>query len=100
MRVANSAELIISKNMNKSDARKNADAHLAANPLSAPDYSWVATDPVDLGDGWYFNYTFQHDGGLPKDQWAAFGGAPGFLIDKATGAIRDVSWEEHGDRGL
>ncbi len=86
--------------MNKSEAHKKAVEYLAANPIGDPDYSWVATDPVDVVDGWYFDYKFQHDGDLPQDQWESFGGAPGFLIDKVTEAIHDMSWEEHGARGL
>lgn len=86
--------------MNDSEARKKAAEYLAANPLENPDYSWVLSDSVDVGDSWYFDYSYEHNSDLPQDQWDAFGGAPGFFIDKVTGAIRDVSWEEHSDRGL
>ena len=59
------------------------------------DYEWTIAEPQDIGDKWYFDFTFKHEGELPEDKWESFAGAPGVTVDKNTGRAETVSWEEY-----
>jgi hypothetical protein len=54
-------------------------------------------EPIELPDAWYFDLRIEP---LSTDPLDAVGGAPGFLIDKASGEMRYVGWDEYSTRGL
>jgi len=81
--------------MNTLEAKKIAASHLEENPINHKDYSWVVTDPRNIGDNWYFDYQYRHNGGLNEEEWEGFAGAPGFLINKISGEVQDISFEEY-----
>ena len=55
----------------------------------------------ELPDGWYFDFRIEHVDGLPFESWDEhFVGAPGCMIMKADGSVRDIPWEEFQDRDL
>jgi hypothetical protein len=81
-------------------ARSIAQRHLDANPLGDPEYAWVLPAPREIPQGWYFDYMVKCLLDIPEEEWTTFLGAPGFLVSKASGEIRDVGWEELGDLGV
>lgn len=74
--------------------------HLDANPLDDPEYARVLPEPRETPEGWYFDYTVKCLLDIPEEDWTPFLGAPGFLVSKASGEIRDVGWDELGDLGV
>jgi|GEM_PF-6965988 len=80
--------------MNQFEARTLAQEHLDAEPFPDSDYVWVLTEPIDCGTHWYFDYTFEHIGKLPENEWKQFGGPPGFKIEKELGRVEVSSWSE------
>jgi hypothetical protein len=81
--------------MDSSKAIELANVYLKSHTIGHSDYEWTITDPQDIGDKWYFDFTFKHKGELPEDQWESLLGAPGFSVDKNTGVVETVSWEEY-----
>ena len=70
-----------------SEARSRAQAHIEANPLQHPEYRYVLREPVDLRNGWFFWYSYEHVDGLPQDRWEQFLGAAGFVVSKSNGDV-------------
>ncbi len=86
--------------MTREEATRIARRYLDAEPLPDPDYRWILGPAHDLGDAWFFDYTFENVRGLPESEWASFGGAPGFIVPKDGAAPHDLSWVEYSDREL
>lgn len=83
------------------DAAILAEQHVAALPPLHADYRVVLGARRELTDAWYYDYRIEHIAGLPFNEWTEqFAGAPGFVISKADGELRVVSWLEYQDRGL
>ena len=56
--------------------------------------SWITTEPVITSNGYYFEYKFELKNPIEP---ISFGGAPGFIINKKTGKLLDISWQEFND---
>lgn len=84
--------------MEQEKAIKRAEAFLNQMNLENRDkdkFKWVLTKPIDVGSAWYFDFTFQL---IDPEENVGVGGAPGFQIDKETGAVETVSWEDYHSR--
>lgn len=77
-----------------------AQRHLVANPLHDPEYAWIVPEPKETSEGWYFDYRVECLLDIPEEDWTTFLGAPGFLVSKSSGEVRDVGWDELGDLGV
>ena len=86
--------------MTREEATRIARRHLDAEPFPDPDYQWILAPAHELGDAWYFDYTFESVRGLPASEWEGYAGAPGFIVPKDGAAARDLSWEEYSDHEL
>ncbi len=98
--VAERPDVARRENMTREEATRSARRHLDAEPFPDPDYRWILAPAHDLGDAWYFDYSFENVRGLPASEWEGFVGAPGFIVPKDGAAPRDLSWEEYSDHEL
>ena len=81
--------------MNKAQAKQRAIRHLKTCVLMQKNFVWIVGDPKDLKDGWYFDYQSKPKGEVLHENWDTLGGLPGFIVDKESGDVRDVSWNEY-----
>ena len=75
-------------------AKTIAQRHLDANPLDDPEYAWILPKPEETAEGWYFDDMVRCLPDIPEEEWTTFLNAPGFLVSKSSGEIRDVGWDE------
>ena len=81
---------------NQEEIKKIARQHLIENPFPHSDYEWTLNgNLIELGNEYYFEYSFRHKNDLPPDKWEMFGGAPGFCVNKISGKVRDIRWDEY-----
>lgn len=52
---------------------------------------WILCDPVEKENVWYLDHQF-----VRKTQDSdMYGGASGFVVDKQSGKVADISWSEY-----
>ncbi len=83
------------KMIDKTEAISAAERYLAENPLPHEDYEWTTSEPIEVPEGWYFDFTIHCRLDLPEDEWEQFGGAPGFLVSKESGDITVLNWQTY-----
>ena len=80
--------------MNKSEVIEFAKEyiHLKNKESTIADFKWTVSDPVETEHSWFFNYEYELSN---QNINIAFGGAPGFTINKENGKISDINWDEY-----
>jgi hypothetical protein len=80
--------------LNVNAALKVADDHIAAQPTPLSGYRMVHCGPLEVDEGWYFDYGIECDLDIPESDREGFAGAPGFIVTRSNGELRIVSWGE------
>ncbi len=84
----------------RQQAEKIADKHVASLDDPGPGYHLSRRDPVVVDPGWYFDYTIVCDLNVPEAEQEQFAGAFGFVVDKHTGLVSEISYHSWVDLGL
>jgi hypothetical protein len=80
--------------LNVDTAIQIADDHIAAEPVPLDGYRMVHCGPQEFDEGWYFDYGIECNLNIPESEREMFGGAPGFIVNRSSGDLRIVSWDE------
>jgi len=72
-----------------------AERYLNENPLDHPDYEWELRDWSERDGDWLFPFCYRPKKDIPPEQWEQFVGAPAFVVNKADGSVRVLSWDEY-----
>jgi hypothetical protein len=86
--------------VNLDDATRLAQEHVIGLPAPAPNYRITVGAVHELAEGWYFDYSIEQERELSPDEEESFAGAPGFLVLREGGTIRDIGWAEYHELDL
>lgn len=81
-------------------AEDRARDHIAGKPAPAEGYRLAHSTPVVVATGWYFDYVIVCDVDIPEAEQEKFAGAYGFLVDRESGSVSEISHSQWVDLGL
>jgi hypothetical protein len=84
----------------RQEAERIADRFVESLARPAEGYRFSRSDPVEVEQGWYFDYLILCELNIPEEDKEQFGGAPGFVIDTVIGEVSQVSHGQWVDLGL
>lgn len=93
-------QVIVNAMIDRRQAEKITDEHIASSDSIAPGYRLSRGDSVVVDPGWYFDYKIVCDLDIPEAEQEHFAGAPGFVVNKQSGAVSAVSHHDWVDLGL